>query len=441
MPPVRSSNVTIRYAQVALALLPVVADAAGATAEDIPPQVGRFLARVRFTIAPLTRGADGATIQIRDPKAIRSAALATARSDSEQRMLRVLSWLGAVPSRPGRGVPELPEPRDRAAWIDGSNGNVWLALADGDVAAADEPEAFVAIATADLRALSPTPERADARRCREAVARAVAERACWRSLAYFESGVLPDGDPRAVFRERGVVLGDSVPFDDARTREPWFRIADEFTSTAARAFVDRAVGFSGENGLSVVLRNPPTSSEQLLYPEKYFDPAQHDDPTPVVAIDLIPELGSEWSLYVDTELGEYFSGALLRATGDPLRALKAARGFDGDAFRVYEHEPTHGLLLHWTIVLDGNPSAATVRDRSLDAIEFIDSLRKTLERRYAGSNPRVETHLDDDGVSLNAIEKDGGRAHAFAYRFQDRVEFLLCDEVALDLETLLADRP
>lgn len=424
-----------------LLILPLTAFAADPGPEDVPAPVNRFLARVRFSIAPLTRGAEGARVEIRDSAAIRSTALAAARSDSEQRMLHVLSWLGAVPSRPGRGIPELPEPRERSAWIDGSGASVWLALVDGNLAAADEPEAFVAVATADLRALSPTPDRVDARRCREAVARAVAERACWRALAYFESGVLPDGDPRAVFRERGAVLGDSVALDDARTREPWFRVHDEFTSTTARAFVDRAVGFSGENGLSVVLRNPPTSSEQLLYPEKYFDPAQHDDPTPVVAIDLIPELGSDWSLYVDTELGEYFSGALLRATGDPLRALKAARGFDGDAFRVYEHQPTHGLLLHWTIVLDANPSAATVRERSLDAVEFIDSLRKTLERRYAGSNPRVETHLDDDGVGLSAIEKDSGRAHAFAYRFQDRVEFLLCDEVALDLETLLADRP
>jgi len=87
----------------------------------------------------------------------------------------------------------------------------------------------------------------------------------------------------------------------------------------------------------------PLSSEQMLHPEKYWDPAQRDDPTAVddAAVERWLAAPNRWVVHRDT-LGELLTAVLTRSRDskvavDQLQTLAAwtnaaATGWDGDRF-------------------------------------------------------------------------------------------------------------
>ena len=90
-------------------------------------------------------------------------------------------------------------------------------------------------------------------------------------------------------------------------------------------------------------RSPPLSSEQMLHPEKYWDPARRDDPTVIDdgAVERWLAGSGRWVVHRDT-LGELLTAVLSRARGakvsvGQLQTLAswtnaAAAGWDGDRF-------------------------------------------------------------------------------------------------------------
>ncbi|HLA76994.1 MAG TPA: hypothetical protein VJU18_05375, partial [Vicinamibacteria bacterium] len=131
--------------------------------------------------------------------------------------------------------------------------------------------------------------------------------------------------------------------------------------------------------LNRAFAKPPVSSEQILHPEKYWDPAQADAPVPVVLPDLAKVLGAEWSLAGQGKLGELNLALLVGAgtpvgnTPDALSAAawtnQAASGVGGDVYQHYS-KGTEGVTV-----------LATVWDTEQDAGEFEKALGSLPGRR------------------------------------------------------------
>jgi hypothetical protein len=92
--------------------------------------------------------------------------------------------------------------------------------------------------------------------------------------------------------------------------------------------------------------DPPRSTEQILHPEKYWDPARRDLPRAVALQDLSADLGPGWSRRGEGNLGELTIGLLTGVDpGDPTspdRALErwtnaAASGWGGDRWNLYRN--------------------------------------------------------------------------------------------------------
>jgi len=122
--------------------------------------------------------------------------------------------------------------------------------------------------------------------------------------------------------------------------------------------------------------DPPSSTEQILHPEKYWDRSLRDEPRQVVLPDFSDSLGDDWSLRTSGVLGELIVAILAGAEPiDPLSPAtdhytnEAATGWGGD---------------RWYLYGDGDRSATllvTLWDSDRDAGEFEASLGALPGRR------------------------------------------------------------
>ena len=135
-----------------------------------------------------------------------------------------------------------------------------------------------------------------------------------------------------------------------------------------------AVQLSGPRGVNQALANPPTSTEQILHPEKYF---QNELPIPVSLPDLVTDLGAGWSQTDSNVMGEFSLRIYLETgVGENFAAIAAA-GWGGDRYillRDAQDERVLVMLIDW--------------DTEKDAKEFINVALIPLEgvshRRYIG---------------------------------------------------------
>ncbi len=127
--------------------------------------------------------------------------------------------------------------------------------------------------------------------------------------------------------------------------------------------------------LEHAFRSPPVSTEQLLHPEKYWDPDAIDLPVPVVPGDLSDVLGEGWTLRGEGNLGE-LNLALLTGAPDldvtSVEAIdpqawtnEAATGWGGDRWQLYGDGRRQLTLL------------CTVWDTPVDADQFAGAIGAT----------------------------------------------------------------
>lgn len=112
---------------------------------------------------------------------------------------------------------------------------------------------------------------------------------------------------------------------------------------------------------------PPRSSEQILHPEKYWDPAKRDEPKPVTIPDPAAVLGPGWKKQGTGIFGELTIGSLVGADapgaeqiGEPASAWTntAASGWGGDRYELWSKGDASVVL------------ALTTWDTERDAKEF-----------------------------------------------------------------------
>jgi hypothetical protein len=110
----------------------------------------------------------------------------------------------------------------------------------------------------------------------------------------------------------------------------------------------------------------PSSTEQLLHPERYFE--SRDDPTTVT----LPAPSSGRAVY-QNNLGEFETRILLfEYLKDQGSAVRGAAGWDGDRYALIE--TPRGDAIAWV----------TVWDNSIDAAEFFDLLDVSMIKRHGG---------------------------------------------------------
>ena len=145
----------------------------------------------------------------------------------------------------------------------------------------------------------------------------------------------------------------------------------------------------------------PRSSEQILHPEKYWDPARRDDPKPVHVPDPAGALGPGWKRAGSGILGELTIGGLVRAPAPGAQDQEAmvsadawtnaaAAGWGGDRWELWTKGRSAVVLLD------------TVWDSPGDAAEFAAALPK--------GEPGLHAKLS--GTTVAIVAGDAGRATA-----------------------------
>ncbi len=159
--------------------------------------------------------------------------------------------------------------------------------------------------------------------------------------------------------------------------------------------------------------NPPSSTEQILHPEKYWDRTQRDEPREVDLPDFSSSLGVGWSLQTSGVLGELIL-AIVAGAGpvDPLSPAtdhytnEAATGWGGDRWYLYtdgDHSATL-LVTLWDSVRDAEEFEASLpslpgrrAERRDDAVVLIAGLEEERARRLSEQALTVTAPTDAGG--------------------------------------------
>ncbi len=157
--------------------------------------------------------------------------------------------------------------------------------------------------------------------------------------------------------------------------------------------------------VSAAYKDLPQSSEQILHPEKYFG---HELPVKIELPEIAALLGKNWRRLDYDVNGEWSYFQILdQFLQSETESQKAAAGWAGDRFAIYENAATHESLL----------AQLTAWDTDADAAEFFDAYVKRTARRYrdavADTRASVPTatrrvwHTKGEGLVM--IERQGAR--------------------------------
>jgi len=147
---------------------------------------------------------------------------------------------------------------------------------------------------------------------------------------------------------------------------------------------------------------PPRSTEQILHPEKYWDPARLDPPRTVTLPDLSATIGDGWRLRGTGTLGE-LTVALVTGLdpGDPTSPDQplerwtnaAASGWGGDRWQVYRNGERGVSVL------------ASVWDSERDAREFAAALRLPTGAAVKRRGEAVVVVAGDAGAAARDVQR------------------------------------
>jgi hypothetical protein len=157
--------------------------------------------------------------------------------------------------------------------------------------------------------------------------------------------------------------------------------------------------------VSEAYKNLPQSTEQILHAEKYF---AREAPVKVDLPEIAGLLGKGWTRLDYDVNGEW---SYFQILDEYLRAekesQKAAEGWGGDRFALYENRATREVLL----------AQLTTWDTDGDAAEFFDAYVKRTERRYpsavadtrASVPPQTRRVWRTAGEGVVVMERQGRR--------------------------------
>jgi hypothetical protein len=170
-------------------------------------------------------------------------------------------------------------------------------------------------------------------------------------------------------------------------------------------FVIAIQGEGGWEAVDAMYETPPTTTEQILHPEKYLE---GEGAVAVEADDPLTRLGDGWQVFDDDSMGEFMTDVFLRNGGARNRdARHASEGWGGDNYIVFGNDEETGLT--WRSAWDTDD----------DADEFFEVLVETeterldaeVEEQTGSNHIRIigdgyigEVMLDGDTVTYTLTE-------------------------------------
>jgi len=153
-----------------------------------------------------------------------------------------------------------------------------------------------------------------------------------------------------------------------------------------RDMTTMAKGFPVADAASACTTSP-SSSEQILHPERYWDEAKRDEPVTIAPFVAGEVLGDEWEPLGTGVLGELTIGLMVGAStpsasaavweGSSAWTNQAADGWGGDRWELWSHDDTELAMLR------------TVWDSAVDAREFAKALEERDRFKVVRSGTRV----------------------------------------------------
>lgn len=183
-----------------------------------------------------------------------------------------------------------------------------------------------------------------------------------------------------------------------------------FPYTQGAEFVQRVQREGGWERIGAAFDDPPTSTEQVLHPEKFL--GERDDPMELLLPDFAAALGDDTEELYENTLGEFNVTLLLRALGlSKAESARAAAGWDGDRLKGYETEDGRVVVV-WLSTWDSEEEA-----REFEAA-YLKASRGARERRVERRG--VEVLLIDGAVTAEeapALARRGFAALKYEPRF------------------------
>jgi hypothetical protein len=159
-----------------------------------------------------------------------------------------------------------------------------------------------------------------------------------------------------------------------------------FPYVQCAGFVAQLFGQGGWSAVTGAYEDVPTSTEQILHPEKY---ASHEGPSALQLPDISAQLGQGWEQLDDFVFGEfdaynYLLSSLEDQSGWDSAAKEAAAGWGGGRLATYAHDDATRVVLHLSLQWD-SPS---------DLSEFVGAFLQvagTTGGRWWPADPGINT--------------------------------------------------
>jgi hypothetical protein len=155
------------------------------------------------------------------------------------------------------------------------------------------------------------------------------------------------------------------------------------------AFVNQLYGRKKWQAIDDAFMHPPTSTEQILHPEKY----PKENPVLVEIPDLLPTLGSGWTEIDRNVMGEWYTYLILSSAVKPqyrmddAEARVASTGWGGDTYVYYTSADSKDYLFTWH----------SNWDTSHDSDEFY-----SLSRNYGSTRWGIPLNESDTSVTWSS---------------------------------------
>lgn len=162
--------------------------------------------------------------------------------------------------------------------------------------------------------------------------------------------------------------GKDLGQSDAWARLQWFPYRE------GRQFAEALFQAGGWEAVNRAYAALPRSTEQVLHPDRYLDGPGR--PTDVIVPDVGDVLGDGWSVVLEDTLGELVIGLYLQETLPGATAWRAADGWDGDTFVVWQRGGGTRVRI-WR----------TVWSETSEAAEFERALVALVPQRYLPAWP------------------------------------------------------
>jgi hypothetical protein len=173
----------------------------------------------------------------------------------------------------------------------------------------------------------------------------------------------------------------SVPGGSEEPVPPMIVELQAYPYTAGQRFVDALADEGGLEAVDRALRRFPTTTEQILHPEKFPDEVGE----PVEVPDLAPTFGPDWRDHDVMVVGELWLKALLNLRLEDGAAESGAAGWGGGIYRAWSDGDDVAVIL------------STIWDTPAEAGEFREAIARWVSR---GTLPGL------------VLEADGTRVHA-----------------------------